>query len=113
MTDRDELESIYGGCTAFIGIRPPEDEDYWVFAADLSSKPSREICKAFSTVYDRTERRQMMRHIVFRPTGSPDVTLSLKEQDTVLAQEILDKHFSGESSTVVSATVRRLFPQLF
>ena len=38
-----------GGCTAFSGIRPPEDGDYWEFAADLSRKRCREICKAFST----------------------------------------------------------------
>lgn len=55
----------------------------------------------------------MAHHLVFRPTGNPDVTLSLKEQDAVLAQQLLDEHFSADRSTVVCATIRRIFPQLF
>lgn len=113
MTTRDELESIYGGCTAFIRLQPPEKGVHWELAAGIAHEHGREICKVFSAVYDRTELKQMTRHIVFRPTGIPDVTLSLKEQDAVLARESIDEHFSADRSIVVCATVRRMFPLLF
>ena len=51
-------------------------------------------------------------HIVSRPTGNPDVTLSQK-QDAVLARENLDEQFRAGRSTVVCATIRRTFPLLF
>lgn len=52
-------------------------------------------------------------HIVFRPTGNPDVTLGQKKQDAVLARENLDEQFRADRSTVVCATIRRTFPLLF
>lgn len=52
-------------------------------------------------------------HIVFRPTGNPDVTLGQKKQDAVLARENLDEQFRADRSTVVCATIRRIFPLLF